>query len=106
MAATANTQPVVIVQDLQLKRSKIAGEIPLPTELIEGEIAINSHDGKAFLKKDSGQVIEIGRDPDLDPYVRSIPKTGQTKIKDMVGITQVDYDAITTKDPHTLYVIL
>ena len=46
-----------------LKNSNVQGKVPLTTDLIEGELAVNTHDGKVFTKKNvSGveSVIEIG----------------------------------------------
>ena len=44
------------------KRSGIADKVPQTTDLALGELAINTHDGKLFLKKDDGveTVVEIG----------------------------------------------
>jgi hypothetical protein len=45
-----------------LKRSSTAGKTPTTAQLALGEIAINTHDGKIFIKKDNGvpAVVEIG----------------------------------------------
>jgi len=40
------------ITDIKLKRSATAGKIPLTTQLDLGEIAINTHDGKLYIKKD------------------------------------------------------
>ena len=108
MAATKSTQPILIVQDIQLKRSKYTGEIPTASELSPGEIAVNSHDGKAFTLADT-KVVEIGKDADLRKYVKSdtvlVPQASE-QIINMVAMTQVKYDAIPKKDDHTLYIIL
>ena len=44
------------------KRSNVADKVPQTTDLALGELAINTHDGKLFLKKDDGAeaVVEIG----------------------------------------------
>lgn len=44
------------------KRSSVADKVPQTTDLALGELAINTHDGKLFLKKDDGveAVVEIG----------------------------------------------
>lgn len=39
---------------VKLKRSAVAGRVPLTTDLDLGEIGVNTHDGKMFLKKDNG----------------------------------------------------
>lgn len=45
-----------------LKRSAVASKVPLTTDLALGEIAINTYDGKLFIKKDNGtaSIVEIG----------------------------------------------
>jgi len=47
---------------VQLKRSATASKIPLTTDLSLGEIAINTYDGKLYIKKDDGaeSIVEIG----------------------------------------------
>lgn len=47
---------------IQVKRSAVAGKAPTTSDLALGELAINTYDGKLFLKKDNGteSVIEIG----------------------------------------------
>lgn len=44
------------------KRSAIAGKVPTVAQLALGEIAINTRDGKIYIKRDNGtaQVLEIG----------------------------------------------
>lgn len=44
---------------IQLKRSSTASAVPAPSSLVAGELAINTADGKLFLKKDSGVVVDI-----------------------------------------------
>ena len=53
--------------DIRLRRSATAGAIPTTTALNLGELAINTYDGKLFLKKDvSGteSIVEIGASGD------------------------------------------
>lgn len=47
---------------LKIKRSAVASKIPLTTDLDLGELAVNTFDGKLFLKKNNGteSVVEIG----------------------------------------------
>lgn len=47
---------------VKLKRSATASKIPLTTDLDLGEIAINTFDGKLFIKKNNGteSIVEIG----------------------------------------------
>ena len=49
--------------DIRLRRSAVSGSVPSTTDLNLGELAINTYDGKLFLKKDvSGTetVVEVG----------------------------------------------
>lgn len=39
---------------VQLKRSSVAGRAPAVSDLAPGELAINTHDGRLFLRKDNG----------------------------------------------------
>lgn len=39
---------------IQLKRSATPGKIPLVSDIVLGELAVNTYDGSAFLKKDNG----------------------------------------------------
>ena len=47
---------------IKLKRSAIAGKVPTITQLELGELAVNTRDGKLFLKRADGteEVVEIG----------------------------------------------
>lgn len=47
---------------IKMKRSAIAGKAPTPAQLDLGELAINTRDGKLFLKRADGseEIIEVG----------------------------------------------
>lgn len=47
---------------IRLKRSATVGKIPLAADLQLGELAVNTNDGKLYLKKDNGaaSVVEVG----------------------------------------------
>jgi hypothetical protein len=49
---------------IKIKRSAVVGKIPLTTDLELGELAINTADGKLYLKKDDGAetIIELAID--------------------------------------------
>lgn len=47
------------------KRSGIADKAPQTTDLALGELAINTHDGKLFLKKDNGTESVVLLNPDI-----------------------------------------
>lgn len=46
---------------IQLKRSAVAGKVPTTAQLSLGELAVNTNDGRLFLKKDDGteEVVEL-----------------------------------------------
>jgi hypothetical protein len=50
---------------VKLKRSAVPGKTPATTDLDLGELAINTYDGKVYLKKDNGTpaVVELGTGP-------------------------------------------
>lgn len=53
-------------QTIKLKRSSVTGKAPTTTDLELGELAINTFDGKLFIKKDDGtaSIIEVGSAPE------------------------------------------
>ena len=54
-----------MTQTVQLKRSATAGAIPSTSDLSLGELAINTYDGKAYIKKSVGgteSIVEVGAD--------------------------------------------
>lgn len=48
--------------DIKFKRSAVAGKVPATTDLELGQLAINTFDGKLFIKKDNGTpaIVEVG----------------------------------------------
>jgi hypothetical protein len=42
-----------------LKKSDVPGKIPQVSDLVAGEVAINTADGKIFLKKDNGSIVDV-----------------------------------------------
>jgi len=61
-------------QTIKLKRSAITGRIPNLSNLELGEIAINTYDGKLYIKKDVAgveEVVEVGKMP-LNPSFDSV----------------------------------
>lgn len=54
-----------MTQTVQLKRSATSGAIPSTSDLSLGELAINTYDGKAYIKKNVGgteSIVEVGAD--------------------------------------------
>lgn len=63
---------------IRIKRSSVPGKIPQNNDLDLGELAVNTHDGKMFLKKDQNgnvSIKEIGR-PDTAENVFYVSKSG------------------------------
>ena len=61
---------------IKLKTSSTSGSVPSSSDLVLGELAVNSYDGKLFLKQDNGtvSVIEVGKGTNLswDASTRTI----------------------------------
>ena len=47
---------------IKVKRSSVAGKVPTTGDLELGEIAVNTYDGKMYIKKDDGtaNIVQIG----------------------------------------------
>jgi hypothetical protein len=63
---------------IQHRRSSIPGKIPTVEQLADGEIAINTHDGKMFFKRDTNgtfSIVEVGIDAS-SPNVLYVSKSG------------------------------
>ena len=68
-------------EKIQLRRSSVAGRVPTTSQLDLGEIGINTHDGKVYIKKDDGtaEVIEVGGGyDDLEDIVDDLPSMVST----------------------------
>jgi hypothetical protein len=82
-----------MAQTIKLKRSSVQNKVPTTTDVELGEIAINTYDGKLFIKKDSGtaSIIQLGN-------VKS------DEIEYIKKLTQAEYDSL-TPSADTLYII-
>ena len=51
-----------MAQTIKLKRSSTGGAVPSTSSLSLGEVAINTYDGKMYIKKNDGSdaIVEIG----------------------------------------------
>ena len=45
--------------NIELKRSNVPGKVPSTSSLALGELALNTFDGKVFLKKDNGNFLLV-----------------------------------------------
>ena len=67
-----------MAQTIKLKRSSVSGNVPSAGQLELGELAINTFDGKVYIKKDNGteSVVQVGEAAELEPtssvYVKFI----------------------------------
>lgn len=50
---------ILVANTLKVKRSSVQGKVPLTSDLQLGELAVNTYDGKLYLKKDVGGVESI-----------------------------------------------
>ena len=48
-----------VTQSILLRRSNLAGKVPTTTSIELGEVAINTNDGRVFIKKDDGVNVTI-----------------------------------------------
>ncbi len=67
-------------EKIQLRRSAVSGRVPTTTQLDLGEIGINTHDGKLYIKKDNGSesIVEIGDISDLETDIDNMPSVVST----------------------------
>ena len=63
-----------MAQTIKLKRSATSGAIPTTSSLALGEVAINTYDGKMYIKKDVGgteTVVQVGAGADSVSYLEA-----------------------------------
>lgn len=90
-----------MAQTIKLKRSAVANNIPTTIQLELGEIAINTYDGKMFIKKDDGvtqTIVEVGAGsssitPKIDEYNPSNFTAGTTTTLTLTQ-TPISIDAL------------
>jgi hypothetical protein len=65
-----------------LKRSSTPSKVPTTSQLALGEIAINTYDGRIFIKKDDGNpaVVEIGGVTTVNTYGGDVVLGTLTKV--------------------------
>lgn len=57
-----------MVDRIRHKRSGAPGAVPLASQLVAGELALNTADGRAFMKRDDGEVVRVGAAESLPAY--------------------------------------
>lgn len=75
---------------------------PSASDLVVGELAINTTDGGVFTKTDGGAVVEIAG---LAVESDTTGITGASTVSNIVTISQSDYDAISSPDANTIYYV-
>lgn len=97
-----------MVNKVNHKRSAVAGKIPTTTDLELGQLAINTTDGKLFLKKSDGgteSIIDVGKDSETAVKLktaRSIALAGDvTGSATFDGSSNVSITATVADDSHT-----
>lgn len=79
---------------IRIKRSAVSGAIPTTAQLALGELAINTADGKVFLKKDDGteSIVEVGGDGSYtSPVLLSLYEKTNSGVADSFDGTEVRF---------------
>jgi len=88
-----------MAQIIRLKRSTVAGSVPTTSDLTTGELAINVHDGKVFLRK-SGSAGDDIRQVVTDEFTGSLNVNGSVTASfftgDGSGLTNITVDQSAT----------
>lgn len=72
---------------LKMKRSAVAGKVPSTGQLDLGELAINTHDGKLYLKRDNGS-----------ESIQRLANAGQDEGFANLGIRKLTFDNLEKSD--------
>ena len=81
---------------IKVKRSSVAGKVPIPSQLERGELAVNSYDGKVYIVQDQFSVGIATTTTTVNPWLETgvgvgLSYSGDVKI---VGIP-VSYTHLT-----------
>ena len=81
---------------IKLKRSAVAGRIPTTSNLELGELAINTADGKIYIKQETGgveSIVEFSADAnDLLTLIKTVDGTGSGLDADLLdGISSAQF---------------
>lgn len=82
-----------------IKRSGVQNKVPTTSDLDLGELAVNTYDGKLFLKKNDGAdaIVKVGGDLTVSSSAPSSPSSGQLWWDSSDGLLKVYYDDGDTK---------
>jgi len=86
-----------MAQNIKLKRSAVAGKVPLTTDLALGELAINTNDGKIYYKKDNGteSIVQLAIDSDVVKLTGNQTIAGVKTFSDTTASTNTTTGALT-----------
>jgi hypothetical protein len=73
---------------IRLKRSATASAVPSSGSLVAGELAVNTADGKLYLKKDDTSVVQIGPTLIAGRDITLVPSGNTITINSSVGLEQ------------------
>lgn len=79
-----------MADDIQLKRSNVPGLAPAAAELLDGELAFNSYDGKLYAKSASGVVSVINPSASL---VQVVSGSDNVTVETTSGVATVSVEA-------------
>lgn len=80
---------------VKLKRSAVASAVPTTAQIDLGELAINTFDGKLFLKKNNGteSIVEIGKAPSVQTITSAATITPNANTDTQVSVTALAVSA-------------
>jgi hypothetical protein len=78
-----------MANSIQIKRSDVPGKVPLVTDLKSGELALNTYDGKLFLKQTVGSTSTV---ISLSPLKTSLIDGGSTT-NEITGVNALRFDS-------------
>jgi hypothetical protein len=92
---------------VKLKRSAVSGKVPTVTDLELGELALNTYDGKAYIKKDDGteSIVEIGAGGSgVKPKILTTARVIDEDIVGVAGENMLSINDVTVADGYEVTV--
>jgi len=88
---------------IQFKRSQEAGKVPLTTDILSGELALNIADGVIYTKNDSDVIITFGLPTGYDSDLRHDVDSDMLKLKPVISeLTSQTFTATKNQTVFTL----
>ena len=94
-----------MANEIKLKRSAVAGKAPTTSDLNLGELAMNTRDGKVFMKKNvdgTESIVEVG--PGTPPQILTSAKLVTEDFTIASGENALSIDEVTVDDGVTVEV--